>query len=96
MSDREEQMAFAIMPLLDGSAPLLTIGIPLAAWERIKDGTSHSIDLTKVGIRLRVVMFGAPTHDDAVKTLFDAAKNAGVAVLDERRRDFTFDPTVKP
>jgi hypothetical protein len=93
--NREEQMAFALMPMLDGTGPILTIGIPAAAWERIKDGTTHSIDLTKVGIALRVVLFGASTHDAAVEMLMQGAKAAGVPVLDERRRDFSFDPGAK-
>jgi hypothetical protein len=89
---RDEQMAFALMPTLDGKPPILAIGIPVAAWARIKTGEAHTIDLTKVGLPVRVMLFGALTHDTAVKTLMDAAKANGIAVLDERRRDFSIEP----
>lgn len=86
---REESMAFALIPTVDGKPPILSIGIPAIAWDRIKGGIADTIDLTSIGFPVRIMLWGAPTHDAAVAKIFEAGKAAGVPVLDERRHDFS-------
>lgn len=88
MTDRSDKLAFTLMPV-DGQTPILSIGIPAKAWERIKDGTADTIDLSAFGCPIRVMIWGAETHDAAVDTIMTFAKNNGIPVLDERRRDFS-------
>lgn len=52
----------------DGT-PVVVIGIPLAAWERMKDGKTTTFDLTKAGVPCQIVLFGCDDHDDAMKKL---------------------------
>ena len=93
MSDkRDEQCAFSLMPMLDHSAPIVSVGIPDAAWKRIRNGETHTIDLVKVGVPFRLMLFGAATNEAAVTILMDAAKLAGLPVYDERRRDLSIEP----
>ncbi|OGT54669.1 MAG: hypothetical protein A3E01_09975 [Gammaproteobacteria bacterium RIFCSPHIGHO2_12_FULL_63_22] len=86
---REDQMLFALAPTSDGQPPIIIFAISQAAWEYMKDGKTHTFDLTKSGIPLRLMCFGAKSHSDAMKTLNDAMAKLGVPYLDERSKDFS-------
>lgn len=97
MSDpRDDKLVFALMPTTDGGSPLLSIGVPRAAWERLKDGIGDTIDLSPLGFPVRIMVFGTESHAEGVKLLMEGAKRAGVAVLDERRRDFSIKTKEEP
>jgi hypothetical protein len=83
----EEKIVFALSPSDIG--PILTLGIPKAAWEYMKDGKTHHFDLTSIGIPVKLLLFGAESHDAAMKVLTKAAADQGVPLLDERQRDFS-------
>jgi len=83
----EDKIVFALSPSDVG--PILTLGIPTAAWEYMKDGKTHTFDLTSIGVPIKLMLFGAESHDAAVKTLQQAAAQQGIPMLDERRTDFS-------
>jgi hypothetical protein len=91
--DIEQKIVFGITPNPDerGTATLL-IGIPAAAWEYMKDGKTHHFDLTSIGVPLQIMLYGAATHDEAMKHIEAHNRRLGVAMLDERRRDFSIKP----
>lgn len=71
--------------------PLLILGIPTQAWDYMKDGKTHHFDLTKIGLPVKLMLFGAENHDAAMKVLAAGAAANNEAYLDERRRDFSID-----
>jgi len=93
VSKIDEKCVFCIANSAVG--PVLTIGVPQAAWEYMKDGKTHNFDLTSIGFPIKLILFGAESHDAAMRTLEQAAKQQGVAILDERRRDFDIKPPRK-
>lgn len=38
------------------------LGLPAAAWEHMKNGNTHTFDLTKLGLPIRIIMFGGADH----------------------------------
>lgn len=89
---RDDKILFALAPTNDGEPPIIIFGIPDAAWEYMKDGKTHTFDLTKSGVPLRFMCFGCRSHSDGMKTLNDAMAKAGTAYLDERNKDFSIRP----
>lgn len=62
----EEKVVFAVSPRGhvdddDGTFDVL-LGVPLAAWEYMKDGKTHIFDLTKLGLPVRILLYGGPTN----------------------------------
>jgi hypothetical protein len=93
MSRLEEKMVFGLVPTGDGDGvPWLLLGIPAAAWEHMKDGKSHTFDLTKLGLPVKILLYGAADHDAAAKIIQDVCKSGGIALLDQRRDDFSIKP----
>lgn len=84
---RENQILFALMNADEG--PILTLGIPKAAWNYMRNGKTHTFDLRNIGFPVRLMLFGAETHDAALKEIERAAAEKGVPLLDERRKDFS-------
>lgn len=89
MAEREEKMLFAISPDTEGGAPMLLIGIPRAAYEYIKDGKTSTFDLTKVGLPVKLVLYGAETHDAAKEMIKEYVSNRGQGLLDRSDEDFS-------
>lgn len=85
----EEQVVFGIAPTTDGKPPVITLGIPEGAWKYMQDGKTHTFDLTKVGLPVRIMMFGAKDHSAVMKEIEGSMKAAGVPILDERNKDFS-------
>lgn len=84
----EEKIVFAVGPSASGK-PVLLFGIPKAAWDYMKDGKTHTFDLTSLGIPVQMIMYGADNHSAALKVIEDHCKHNNVPLLDERRRDFS-------
>ncbi|TIM16233.1 MAG: hypothetical protein E5Y67_03300 [Mesorhizobium sp.] len=87
---RDEKLVFAVSPAGQGDGvPILLVGVPNGAWEYyMKDGKTHHFDLTKAGVPVKLLLFGAESHAAAMKVIDDAMKASGTAYLDERRTDF--------
>jgi len=86
---REEQIVFAVSPGNGDGVPLVLLGIPKGAWEYMRDGKTHTFDLTKAGLPIKLMLFGAADHASAMKVVTSDLAAAGVTVRDERRRDFS-------
>jgi hypothetical protein len=85
---REEQMVFAVSPHDDGQVDVL-LGMPTAAWEYMKDGKTHTFDLTKLGLPIRLILYGAPDHATALGYIQKHNKSLGLETLDLRDEDFS-------
>lgn len=85
----EEQVVFGIAPTSDGELPVIMLGIPEGAWKYMQDGKTHTFDLTRVGLPVRIMMFGAKDHSAVMKEIEDSMKAAGVPIFDERNKDFS-------
>lgn len=92
----EDKIVFAVSYEGQGDGvPIVILGIPRAAWVYMRDGKTHNFDLTKAGVPVKLMLFGAKDHSDAMKTLDDAAKLNGVAYEDARNKDFDIHPRPK-
>jgi hypothetical protein len=60
----EDKIVFALSPSDVG--PILTLGIPQGAWDYMKDGKTHTFDLTSLGVPVKLMLFGASSHDAAL------------------------------
>lgn len=99
--DINEKIVFAVSPDGGPNDPLvLLLGIPEAAWNYIHDGRTNTFDLTKIGLPLRLVIYGAKTHDEAMKKIEAFTADRGITLVDKRREDFSIktkdDPNAKP
>lgn len=90
----EQQIVFAIAPDQNGGPPTVILGVPRDAWIYMRDGKTHTFDLTKAtphAIPVKLVLFGGRNHDEIMRTLDAAAKSAGAAYIDARNRNFKID-----
>src|ERR1700682_5614191 len=89
----DQKIAFAISPGGQGDGvPMLIVGVPAGAWDYMKDGKTHHLDLTKIGVPVNCFFCGAKSHEAAMRVLQRGAAARGEATLDERRRDFSIEP----
>jgi hypothetical protein len=85
---KENQVVFMKAETLEGT-PVIVLGVTREAWVYMKDGKTHTFDFTTAGLPMKLVMFGAKDHAEAMKFLEDSAKAANVPILDERRKDWS-------
>lgn len=83
----DEKIIFALAHTETG--PILTLGISTAAWEYMKDGMAHTFDLSSAGFPVKLMLFGAPSHEAALQTIKDAAAQNDVPMLDRRHKDWS-------
>lgn len=88
LSQRKEKVAFGLS-IDESGVPCVLMGISSDAWEYMKDGKTHTFDLTKVGVKVRIMMFGCESHEAALDQMTKGFHAAGKPVLDERNRDFS-------
>lgn len=91
MSTIEEKLIFGLSNDAEGNAIVL-VGVPAAAWEYMKDGKTHTIDFTKVGLPLRLIVYGGITHDEVKSAVDQYNAKHNIAALDLRREDFSIPP----
>lgn len=86
----EEQVIFCVSPEGQGDGmPVLLLGVSTAAWEYMKDGMAHTLDLTSIGLPIKLLIYGAKDHDAVMKVIEEHNAKRGIATLDERRTDFS-------
>ncbi len=82
----DDRCVFALGENNDGTTVLI-VGLNAHTWEYIKDGKTSTIDLTKVGVPLQLILFGAETKEDCLKLFqqhkdfneaFQGAKDFGI------------------
>lgn len=87
----EARVVFGVAPDEAGGVPLVLLGIPTSGWDYMKDGKTHTFDLTSIGLPLKLIMFGAKDRDEAVRLLEEGNRRAGLPTLHDRR-DFGIKP----
>ena len=92
--DINEKLVFGVAqsPEHLGPGVTLMLGVPAKAWEYMKDGKTHNLDLSSIGLPIQVILFGADDHDAAMRVIEEHNRSLGIATLDERRRDFDIKP----
>lgn len=89
----ERKLFFAAAPEGTGDGiPMVIIGVPKAAWEYMRNGKTHTIDLTKAGIPVKLMMYGGKNHDTVKKVMDEAAAQSNIVIDDRRREDFSIKP----
>ena len=76
---------------LDG-VPALILGIPRGAWQYMRHGKTHTFDLTKAGLPIKLVLFGGKDHAEVMAVLNKAMADSKTPYIDERRTDFSIKP----
>jgi hypothetical protein len=88
----DTNVVFGIAPPLNPQDPrspmTMVIGIPGPAYERIKNGDTHTINLEKVGLPVHIVIFGAESHQDAMGLLQQHNSFVNKQFVDARGADF--------
>jgi hypothetical protein len=92
MTGIEEKMVFGISPGDGNGVPLVLLGIPKGAWDYMKDGKTHTFDLTKAGLPIKIMLYGADNHSAALKMVERHIAEKGLPYLDQRREDFSIKP----
>lgn len=91
---REQKVVFALSTRDEGYDVLL--GVPTAAWDYMKDGQTHTFDLTKLGLPIRIILYGGPDRP-TVRAAIDAHnKTLGIeTVWDLSLEDFAIRPPTR-
>src|SRR4051794_3763727 len=90
----EEKLVFGFAPPADATKPAtLLLGVPRAAWEYMKDGKTHTLDLTKIGLPIQLILYGADSHDTALRVIQEHNRRQGIPYLDERQKGFGIEET---
>jgi hypothetical protein len=86
----EERTVFALgHPARSGDPVTIVIGVSKAAWNYMKDGNTHTVDLRKGGINVQFMLFGGDTMESCIEVLKDAA---GGHIPPMDKRDFSIKP----
>lgn len=65
--NKDEKLVFA-MGKGDDGVPVVILGVSDAAWEFMKNGMTHTLDLTSLGHGFKLVVFGGRNHEQ-IKSL---------------------------
>lgn len=87
MAEREKRVVFALGSD-DNGEPVIVLGVPAGAWDSIKNGMTNTVDFNSLGLRAKLIVFGAENHAAAMKVLTDFGAQSGTVMLDARHEDF--------
>lgn len=79
--EAKNQVVFLAAQGEDG-IPIVVLGVSKEAWEYCKDGKSHTFDLTRAGIPIRIMLFGGETKTQMLESLKEQGKAWGLQVQD--------------
>ena len=91
---KDEKILFAISKAGQGDGiPVVLLGVPVGAWNYMRNGKTHTFDLTKVGLPVKLILYGATDHAEALACIKDFLTEAG-EVIDDRidKEDFSIQP----
>lgn len=89
---KERRIVFAVSEQGQGDGvPIVVMGIPAGAWDHMRDGATHTFDLTGAGVSAKLILFGADDHASVMATMARAANESKSIVLDEHT-DFSIEP----
>jgi len=90
-----DQVVFAIGRGEGDAVPTIVLGVSREAWVYMKDGQSHTFDLTKAGVPVKIIMFGAKDREEAKRLIMAGAGNSqNEPMLDATDLDFSIKPKV--
>lgn len=72
--------------------PVVVIGIPAGAWAYMADGKTHSFDLSRVGVPVKLMLFGTATRASAMDMITEANAMNGKNTIDATDQDFAMKP----
>ena len=91
-----EQVVFAIARGENDTVPTIFLGVSREAWVYMKEGRTHTFDLTRAGVPVKLVMFGAKDREEAKRILLTGAGNApGEQIVDATDQDWSVKPQTK-
>jgi hypothetical protein len=91
--NEEQRVVFAVAA---APKPIIVLGVSQAAWEYMEDGHTHTFDLTKVGLPVRIIMFGGPDRAACEAWIAEHNKRLGVTdVIDRRAENLGIDTEEK-
>jgi hypothetical protein len=90
-----EKVLFALSPRPEGGADVV-LGVPTAAWEYMKDGKTHTFDLTKLGLPIRIIMCGGADLETIGRWIEAHNARLGLATQDRRGEDFSIEDKRTP
>lgn len=80
--ERNRKILFAVSAQGQGdSVPVVIVGIPKGAWDYMRDGKTNTLDLTRIGIKFKLLMFGCDTHEQG-RSWLNLAEAKDVSELD--------------
>jgi hypothetical protein len=88
----DQRVVFAVAPETGTENIVLVLQVPPGGWEYMKDGTSHTFDLTKVGIGLKVILAGCADRAAGIRVLEEWNAKQGNASLHMPGTDFGIKP----
>jgi hypothetical protein len=71
----------------DGDPPSIIFAMSQAAWDYIKDGKTHTFDLTRAGFPMQVLIAGGPTRASVLEDIKRAILAKGGSFDDGTRPD---------
>ena len=83
---RPEQVVFGVSPREDGTVDVL-LGVSVAAWEFMKDGRTHTFDLTKLGLPVRILLYGGPDQAKVREVIDQHNAALGLTEVEDRQED---------
>ena len=79
----EDKIVLVAPASIDGEAPLLLIGIPKGAWEHMKDGKTHNLDLTRIGVPVKLMLYGGDKTSRYYSKMIEGhMAKQGIPILD--------------
>lgn len=91
----DTQIVFSLTRDQKGGTVLI-LGIPGEAWEKIKNQNTANFDLSKVGLPLKVIIYGAEDHKAAMAVIDDYNRKMNLPYMDRRNEDFGIKLAEKP
>lgn len=73
---KEEKLVVALGTGGDQPVPVVILGMTDAAWEYCAEGQTHLLDMTKLGIPCKLVLFGCRDHKNAAELINTLGVNA--------------------
>lgn len=88
--DKEMNVIFSTGICSDG-VPLLSFMIPFVAWDKVLSiGNTSDFDLTRIGLKLRVIISGCKDYQTAMNMVYLAAQMQGIKI-EKTSADLSFD-----
>lgn len=86
----DKKVIFALTQDTSGM-PVVMLGIPAGAWEHLKHGNTNHFDLSKAGVPVKIIMFGADNRKAILDIIETHNKSIGAATLYQPGKNFGID-----